>query len=211
MDFIAPFTVAERLAWSLEGLCKAVAARIAPGIAGWAMQAVMIVAIWTRIRRVEGKLQRLLARFLAGRLRVVSRDQGVAVSRAPTEKVPRVPTAKLPRSFAWLCVMVPYEAAGFASQLRVVLAEPEMQGLLAASSQARRVLAPLGRMLGIERELLGFPAPAPTAKLPRTSGVTEEVSLAEDDLGRHRGYEVAPGLPVPLEPAAAPRARWSGD
>jgi hypothetical protein len=50
--------------------------------------------------------------------------------------------------------MVPCAAAGFGSQLRHLLEEPEMRGLLAQSRQARLVLAPLCRMLGIEAALL---------------------------------------------------------
>ena len=46
--------------------------------------------------------------------------------------------------------LVPGEAACFAGQIRGLLAEPEMAGLIAASPQARRVLGPLCRMLGIE-------------------------------------------------------------
>jgi len=50
--------------------------------------------------------------------------------------------------------MVPYTAAGFAGQLRLTLAEPEMVALLAASPKARRALATLCRMLMIELEVL---------------------------------------------------------
>ena len=50
--------------------------------------------------------------------------------------------------------VVPYEAAGYAEQVRALLAEPEMVALIQSAPQARRVLAPLCRMLGIEREVL---------------------------------------------------------
>jgi hypothetical protein len=50
-------------------------------------------------------------------------------------------------------------AAGFASQLRVVLEDPEMKALLASVPQARRVLAPLCRMLALEPAVLGVVAP----------------------------------------------------
>jgi hypothetical protein len=72
---------------------------------------------------------------------------------------------KLPRRFAWLLALVPCDAAAYASQLRVLLAEPEMMALLAASAQARRVLAPLCRMLGIEASVLA----------PRVAGAAEAV------------------------------------
>ena len=49
---------------------------------------------------------------------------------------------------------MPGEAACFAGQIRTMLAEPEMAALMSASPQARRVLGPVCRMLGIEREVL---------------------------------------------------------
>jgi hypothetical protein len=45
---------------------------------------------------------------------------------------------------------MPYVAAGYGSQLRTVLAEPEMVALLADVAQARRILGPVCRMLGVE-------------------------------------------------------------
>ncbi len=146
MLITSPLTLTERLALTLDGLCKAVAARIAGG----AMSELMILMIWNRVRRIEHRLLRLLARYRAGRLwtRVAAPSGG----RAGTRRGEKVPV--LPRDFAWLLPLVPFSAAGFASQFRVVLEEPEMVGLLAASPQARRVLAPLCRMLGIEAALL---------------------------------------------------------
>ena len=153
---------------TLDGLCRAVAARIDPRQVGGPLAAALIQIIWTRIRRAEGKLQALLVRFQAGRLRVVTvrrpvvrarvQTRACTVPRGPTATLPRSPTAKLPRGFAWLLPMVPCHAANFSSQLRVLLAEPEMMALLQASAQARRVLAPLCRMLGIE-------APVPVVRV----------------------------------------------
>ena len=116
------------------------------------MQVAMILLVCTRIRRIERKIQALLARFQAGTLVVRS---GSGTRRPSAAKgLPRSPTAQLPRSFGWLIVQVPYQAAGYGSQLRAVLGDPEMVGLLRASPQARRVLAPLCRMLMIEPEVL---------------------------------------------------------
>jgi hypothetical protein len=117
------------------------------------MAASLILLVRTRIRRVEGQIQRLLALFLAGRLRVVV---GVQAGRGGAG-VPGV-IRRVPLRFGWLLGQVPYEAAGFASQLRAVLAEPEMVALLEASPRARGVLGPLCRMLGIERSVLRVPA-----------------------------------------------------
>jgi hypothetical protein len=134
-------TISDRLTLTLDGLCRAVAARIAGGM----LAAAVIVLIWRRVRRVEGRILGLLRRFRAGRLWVVS---GPRAGRSGVRR--SVGVGRLPRGFGWLLPLVPSEAACFAGQLQAVLAEPEMVALLAASPQAGRVLAPLCRMLGIE-------------------------------------------------------------
>jgi hypothetical protein len=140
MNVLAPLTAADRFALSLDGLCRAVAA----AIAGRLMDAVMILLVWRRIKRVQRQVLGLLTRFREGRLRVqvTPRSRGGGGTRSGGALV-------LPRSFAWLLPLVPCEAACFAGQISTVLAEPEMVALLEAAPQARRVLAPLCRMLGI--------------------------------------------------------------
>jgi len=145
MDFSAPLPVLARLALTLAGLGRAVAGRVGVGV----MSAAMIVLVWQRVRRVEREIAGLMARFRAGRLRVLVAPR---VGRAGLAR--RVVGSWLPRRFGWLLPLVPAEAAGYAGQVRAVLAEPEMMALLAAAPQARRVLRPLCRMLGIERGVL---------------------------------------------------------
>jgi hypothetical protein len=143
------FPASDRFVMALAGLCAAVAARIRGG----AMSGVMILLVCRRVRRIEGRILRLLARFRAGELpgkRVASGGRHSGVIRAR----PVSPEVRLPRGFGWLLPLVPCEAANFSSQLRLALAEPEMAGLLAASPGARRVLRPLCRMLAIEPAVL---------------------------------------------------------
>jgi hypothetical protein len=73
-----------------------------------------------------------------------------------------------------LLPLVPMHAAGFASQLRAVLEDPEMKALLAAVPQARRVLAPVCRMLALEPALLGV---VPAASVP--AGVVEKAPVVK--------------------------------
>jgi hypothetical protein len=148
MTNLATLTVADRIALSLDGLARAVAARIAGG----AMAAAMIVLVWTRLRRVDRQIKLLLERFAAGRLRGVTAQRSVA-ARGRERAMPVL----MPRGFGWLLAMVPHQAACYAGQLRIVLAEPEMVALLEASPQARRALRPLCRMLGLEASLLRSP------------------------------------------------------
>ena len=157
MNPLETLSLAERITLPLEGLCRAVAARIAGG----AMEAAIILLVWTRVRRAQGRIKALLVRFRAGRLRqraVQTAERGMV--RA-TRLVSDRPALRLPRRFGWLLPMVPYEAANFASQLRVQLEDPEMQALLAASGQVRRILAPVCRMLAIEPEVLAVAAASP--------------------------------------------------
>jgi hypothetical protein len=102
----------------------------------------------------------------------------------PTAVVPRVR-----RKFAWLCPLVPSWAAGHASQMRVVLAEPEMQALLSACPQAIRVLRPLCFMLGI----------APADYIPGWTARPSRVNEGE-----------VTARPVRKRARRAPRNRWAG-
>jgi hypothetical protein len=69
----------------------------------------------------------------------------------------------LPIRFGWLMGVMPYEAAGYAGQLRTVLAEPEMVVLLRDVAGARRILGPLCRMLGVEIPGVGPASPRAVA------------------------------------------------
>ncbi len=151
MSIAALLPIFDRFSLSLDGLCRAVAARIAGG----AMSAVMIVLVWQRIRRIETRMKRLLARFLAGTLRV-----GVGAGTRGARGRSGGGARGLPCGFGWLLVLVPHVAANYAGQIRSVMAEPEMAALLAAVPQARRVMAPLCRMLGIAAEVLAAPVVA---------------------------------------------------
>jgi hypothetical protein len=71
----------------------------------------------------------------------------------------------LPRKAGWLIPLVP-EAAAAGSQLRHLLADPEMAALVEAAPQMGRLLRPLCRSLGV-RLPPGLP-PQPGAAKPRT-------------------------------------------
>jgi hypothetical protein len=140
-----PPSCARRFFTIADALCRSVGNAIRPGF----IDAAMALMVCRRIMRVRGLLLALEARFLAGTLRA-PRVAVVAASRG--EAAARVTRAWLPRRFAWLCVLVPGDAACFAGQLRVVMAEPGMVALLGSSPQAVRAVGPLCRMLGIARE-----------------------------------------------------------
>ncbi len=100
------------------------------------------------VRRIEG----MVARFQAGRLRQV----GVRVAGEPVRRKRVEAGVRLwPCRFAWLVREAGWEAAGFGCQLRAVLETPEMVAFLAACPQAKRVLMPVCRALAIETAVLG--------------------------------------------------------
>jgi hypothetical protein len=164
----SPFTVAERIAMTLAGLYRALAARssisLLVGRGTEVLATALIILVCQRVRRVEQRILAMLVRFQAAKLRVMTGGRTRTATGTATRTRAAAASANLPRGFAWLLPLVPCEGANFASQLRHTLFEPEMIALLEASPQARRVLAPLCRMLGIEASLLRGPVVARPAK-----------------------------------------------
>ncbi len=149
------FDLSCRFALTTAGLCRAVAASLRMG-----MSAAMIVLVWTRVKRAEVAFLALAERVRAGRYRAGVSRGGVTV-RGPAAGVDgdesvgspcvaRVSRGRLPVRFGWLMAAMPYEAAGYGSQLRSLLAEPEMAALVRDVAQARRILGPMCQMLGVE-------------------------------------------------------------
>ena len=101
---------------------------------------VLLVAVWGRIGRIGARLERLIALWRAGKL---PKPRGaVAGAACGTSR------AALPTTPAWLLVAV-REAAPFGARLEAMLSEAECAAFLAAVPQARRLLRPLCRMLGV--------------------------------------------------------------
>ncbi len=153
-----PPTPADRFALIIGGLRRAIAAR--SGGAGGA--APLLMLLWTRLLRLSGRFARLAARVAAG---TASPRRPASPRRAAGRSRP--PYRRLPRGFAWLPRQVP-EAAAYGSQLRHLLADPEMAALIAAAPQAGRLLRPLCRTLGIRPPPgpLSPPAAPPAAARP---------------------------------------------
>jgi hypothetical protein len=103
----------------------------------------LLVAVWGRIGRINARLERMITLWRAGIL---------PKARAPRGKVPGMAARKIVRIFpsapAWLLVAV-REAAPLGVMLQNALSEAECAEFLAAYPQARRLLRPLSRMLGV--------------------------------------------------------------
>ena len=104
---------------------------------------VLLVAVWGRIGRISTRLERLIALWRAGKLPKARAWHG-RVPGTPANK----PVSAFPRTPAWLLVAV-REAAPYGTRLEEMLSEAECAEFLAAVPQARRLLRPLCRMLGV--------------------------------------------------------------
>jgi len=139
-------------------------------VLGW-ISSVLGLLLYRRLGEILGRMERLAARFEAGRLRplgprvgeriwprdptaTLPRSPTAKLPRDPTAKLPRDPTAKLPRRFGWLVRAASWHAGCYSGQLQFVLEQPRMVELLIAAPQAARVLTPLCRMLAVETALL---------------------------------------------------------
>ena len=103
---------------------------------------VLLVAVWGRIGRIRTRLERLIALWRAGMLPKPRK------SRAGATRVGVSTKSELPRVPAWLLVAV-REAGPFGTRLEHLLSQDECVEFLAAVPQARRLLRPLCRMLGV--------------------------------------------------------------
>ncbi len=142
-------------------------------VGGWGfLGPALMMLLYRRLGGICGDMERLSARFQAGRLwRVLARAEGVgrAGGGGPARGALGL---GLPRGFGWLVRIALYRAAGYGSQLRVILAQPEMVALLMAAPQAGRILRPLCRMLAVEAALLR-PRPAGEAVLAEVAPVVQ--------------------------------------
>ena len=135
-------------------------------VGGWTVRGllshILALLLFRRLGEMCGKMERLVARFQAGRL-WLRKPQ----TRAGARKAGKTGARIWPGRFAWLVRAAGYQAAGYGCQLRHVLEQPEMVELLKAAPQAARILRPVCRMLAIETSLLrpGVVAPEPVVRV----------------------------------------------
>ena len=144
---------------SLRAILRALLA----GLGMWRLEAALGVATYNRIGRTFRAIERMLARFRAGKLRQGT-PRGAITPRTQARQKPAI---VLPRRFGWLVVAGKHEAACFGSQLKHLLDEPDMAALLEASPQAKRILRPLLRALAVELPWTMTPPREPRPRQPR--------------------------------------------
>ncbi len=138
-----------------------VALRRAMGL--WRLDAALGGLLYNRTGKIFGQIERMLGRFRAGILRHGTQRAVSTQSR----KTPRKPAMRLPGRFGWLLPAGKHDAVCYGGQLRHLLAEPEMATMLDEFPQARRVLRPLLRALGVELPWTVTPPRPPRPPKPR--------------------------------------------
>jgi hypothetical protein len=139
---------------------------------------VLLVAVWGRIGRISTRLEQLIALWRAGKLPKPRSWRGRVPGTAP-----RIINSVLPRVPAWLLVAV-REAAPLGARLEELLSEAECAEFLAAAPQARRLLRPLCRMLGVGVVARKARRPRPVWDAPKAAPVSVSAGLVVGPGGR---------------------------
>ena len=144
-----PFTVLEAsFAAIIRALCMSLGARnTRPDPLPHPIFVAVFYALSGRIRRFAA----LVARVRAGIVRkpAATPRTPVATVEGPAPERPVSERPVLPRRRGWLLPLIP-NAPFYASQLRVLLAQPDMAELIALAPTLGRILRPLARMLAVE-------------------------------------------------------------
>ncbi len=150
-SYLAAF--APEFSHQLGVILRALSALIARRLLRRPHLAAFILPLWRRLARTRTRIERLLARLAAGRVPTRSRSG----RGGHTRQSPRFPATR-----GWLIAALGPEGAVYASQLATLLETPAAARILALAPKARRLLAPVARMLGI------VPRAVPTPAVPAT-------------------------------------------
>ena len=155
---------------------------------------VLNVPLWGWLSRTVQRFGRAVTRKMVVR--------PVPASR-PESEAPRARGVRLPSRRGWLMRALGWEAAVWGTALETLLAEPDMQALVAARPGIGRLLRPLCRMLGVDGPGLALPVV-----------VTEEVAARRRAQRRAARMAVWPRKGLPQLPKGAwfapPVKNWGG-
>ena len=132
------------LAVKLAAILGPLAAAVAAGFLRRPALVGLIPALWRRLTHV--------ARRFAAVRGAAAPGKAEGVRQRPMRAMAVVALVRLPTRRGWLVEALGYQAAGYASQLAHLLAQPEMRAVLDAAPGFGRVLRPICWMLGIARQ-----------------------------------------------------------
>lgn len=137
----------------------------------------LVVAIWTRLRRISAQFLALAATPIPPARPAPAGHNAAPRPPAQADRLPRRKPA-MPYGARWLLRLIPGTAASLA-QLETLLRDPEMAALLAADPRLGRLLRPLCWMLGVHPSL----APPPRRRRRPNAQATppDEADAADPD------------------------------
>ena len=197
-----PTTLAERFAWNIHALREIVAMRATKGVfaalAGPAHAIPFARLVCLRFGRILNRFNILLEK-LHNNIPPPKPRPSRAKPRPAEPAIPPTPTAPntarkaaLPRRLGWLPGLVP-EILGVAGNLRLILAESEMEALIAADPRFGRILRPLCNLLGCKPPpSLRLPKPTPQPRKPKPRLAPRKHPLIRDTLAPPRPTATKP-------------------
>jgi hypothetical protein len=202
MHWTAATTLADRLRWFVDELCKTIGADAhARG-----MEAALAWAIWNRVRLLGERLVRLAERMRAGKHQVIHAPRAEPGPRAPKSSETQCSaTASLPGDFGWVARLLPHTAQ-FAGILHYMLRDPELAALVEQAPQAARIVRPLCHLLGVkEADFLRPRRDGEAAPSPALLRLAAERPAGDPGAAAAAGVGAAvPPSPDPPEPPGAP-------
>ena len=191
---------ASQLARKLDGIFVSIALMVA---AQFRILGPWTAPIWARLNRANRRLAVLLAHLAAGRLppRHASRPPGSRQRTNEPDPLTPAPLAPLPRAQAWLVRMVGYHAAGFGSQLQILLHDPATIAILAMTPTAGRTLRPFCRLLGVTLPAVLQLPPRPRAKRPPQPRPRRKVTQVIPPWGAPIPEPEPPARPIGIDTA----------
>ncbi len=190
MSHTFPPPPAAWLAGIIQGLAQCLGRCVGPnprGLSGLPNPRVpdrLLVLIWERLRSLNARFAKRLARHAAGLTAprpnaapAAAQETIIADSAEPAPEKPspgkpatsrpKTGAALLPRHYAWLLRLI-QETAVCRSQFRNFLEDPNITALLAADPRLRSILRPLCHALGIPKSqaLSLYPKPPPPEAPP---------------------------------------------
>ncbi len=194
--------VAFRFAWAIAGLIEATGRAFnvhpKPPMPG--------LLLWGYLLRLRNRFLKLWPRLLAGAVpRVRKPRKVVEVAEGGETPVRAKPRLCLPRRRGWLADEIGSFGRNFGGHVELLLNDPEVARLIAASPQALRLLRPLCHALNLHtpalpalprRQRAKRPVKARPEKVPRLTRKEREAIL---------WYPNSEGTPMKLLPKRLPR------